>query len=130
MLLSNYHLGFSLIEMCALVAMKRTRDKAPDEIVTFDALYEEYAVGFSHSEKASSQVNMLGHRFQKAVMRAAVDGLIEKGVLISSSSAALGETVGYREELSSRLPLFGLPDMLEKISSCPTTLVKLASEAF
>jgi origin recognition complex subunit 4 len=55
----------SLAEQCCLVAWKRTAEKCPEEVVTFDALFEEYARGFAASAKVPD-AHLLCGRFSRS----------------------------------------------------------------
>jgi hypothetical protein len=116
----------AITEWCVLVAIKRARDKNPDDLVNFDVLYEEYNNGFAASGKTQDGA-ALARRFSRTVIRAAVDMLIARGILKSARSD-LGETIDTREELFAILPLVLLPELVKSNRTCPSPLKKLATE--
>lgn len=126
--------ALSLAEQCALVACKRVADKCPGEPVTFDALFDEYALGFGTSAKVHDGA-LLGARFSRSVMRTAVDGLLAKGILYRGDPDTLrtgisSMTVDTREEIHCRWPLSTLPNLMLRPdgSGASDSLRKLASE--
>lgn len=128
--------ALSLAEQCVLVACKRAASKCPGEPVTFDALFDEYALGFGASATVHDG-SLLGARFSRPVMRAAVDGLLAKGVLHRGEAGGQGAgapssmTVDTREEIHCRWPLSVLPELLLQAASGSSSesLRKLAAEA-
>ena len=113
----------SLAEQCVIVALKRTIDKAPSENVTFDAVYDEYSTGFPASSKVEDAV-VLARKFNRIVLRAAVDNLVKKGILSITSSDS-NQTMDTRQVIHFKLPLCLLPKV---IPDCPVSLCKLAEE--
>jgi len=114
---------FSLAEQCAIVALKRAVDKVPSESVTFDALYEEYSAGFPASAKVEDAI-VLARKFNRIVLRAAVDNLVASGILNVASSDS-NRTTDTRQAIHFKLPLCLLPKV---IPDCPISLCKLAEE--
>lgn len=126
--------ALSLAEKCVLVACKRTANKCPDEPVTFDALFDEYALGFGTSAKVQDGA-LLGARFSRPVMRAAVDGLLAKGVLHQGEPdghrpRTSFTTVDTRGEIHCKWPLSVVPELLLRTADggASDTLIKLAAE--
>lgn len=117
--------GLSLAELCALTAMRRVLAKEPAEIITFDALYHEYHLGFASSAKAP-EGRMLGERFNRWVVRAAVDSLVRKGWLSCSIGSTLTETIDTRQAIYWKFPMRQLPDMIG--AQCTDSLYKLLTE--
>lgn len=118
--------SLSLAEQCCLVAWKRTAEKCPEEFVSFDALYEEYARGFASSVKVPD-AHLLASRFSRTLMRAAMDGLKSKGIIFQSPRNGPGESLETRVELLMRWPVSLLPDLLA-YAGAPENLCKLAKE--
>ena len=116
----------AITEWCVLVAIKRAKDKNPDDPVNFDVLYDEYNSGFAASGKTQNSA-ALARRFSRTVIRAAVDMLVARGILKSARSD-LGETIDTREELFTTLPLVLLPELVKFSRTCSSPLKKLATE--
>ena len=113
----------SLAEQCVIVALKRTIDKVPSENVTFDALYEEYSTGFPASAKVEDAM-VLARKFNRIILRAAVDNLSKNGILNITSSDS-SQTMDTRQAIHFKMPLCLLPKV---IPDCPVSLCKLAEE--
>lgn len=126
--------ALSLAEQCALVACKRAAEKCPEQPVTFDALFDEYALGFGASAKVHDGA-FLGARFGRSVMRAAVDGLLAKGILCRGEpdnprTGASSLTADTREAIHCRWPLSTLSELMlgSDGSGASDSLRKLATE--
>lgn len=121
--------GLCVTEWCILIAMKRCLDKHPDETVNFDLLFEEYSNGFTASARTNDAA-ALARKFSRTVLRAAADMLVAKGIISVGKIAERGrcDTVNTREDISVRIPLGRLPEWLQRESSCPDVLKKLATE--
>lgn len=107
--------------------------KNPGDSITMDIIFDEYSVGFATSG-ISGDASNLHTRFTKTIIKAAVESLLTKGILTTTSSdfrMMPDETVTNRESLSCRMPISQLPEWLKtqvKRGLYPSILEKLSCE--